>query len=62
MSANGALSCRNFRKCGCPGAYDRATHWFTVDVLDAAGEVVARVRKHLYVRPKIAACSPERVR
>lgn len=30
----------------------RATHWFTVDVLDTAGEVVARARKHLYVRPK----------
>lgn len=37
----------------------RATHWFTVDVLDAAGEVVARVRKHLYVRPKAATRSPD---
>jgi len=37
----------------------RATHWFTVDVLDTQGEVVARVRKHLYVRAKAAVGSPE---
>lgn len=39
----------------------RATHWFTVEVLDDDGGIVARVRKHLYVRPKIAAGSPDRV-
>ena len=27
-------------------------HWFTTDVLDAAGEPVARVRKQIYVRRK----------
>lgn len=30
-------------------------HWFDVDVTDAQGEVVARVRKQLYVRLKPAA-------
>lgn len=30
----------------------RATHWFAVDVCDAADEVVARVRKEIYVRRK----------
>ena len=29
-------------------------HWFETDVLDASGEVVARVRKQLYVRRKRA--------
>lgn len=27
-------------------------HWFTTDVLDASGELVARVRKQIYVRRK----------
>ena len=27
-------------------------HWFTTDVLDASGELVARVRKQVYVRRK----------
>ena len=27
-------------------------HWFTTDVLDEAGELVARVRKQLYIRRK----------
>src|SRR5690606_38240648 len=27
-------------------------HWFTTDVLDEAGEPVARVRKQLYIRRK----------
>ena len=33
---------------------DGAKHlrWFETDVVDAAGEVVARVRKQLYVRRK----------
>lgn len=30
----------------------RATHWFAVDVCDASDEVVARVRKEVYVRRK----------
>lgn len=30
----------------------RHLHWFTTDILDAGGEVVARVRKQLYVRRK----------
>jgi hypothetical protein len=29
-------------------------HWFETDVVDASGEVVARVRKQLYVRRKRA--------
>lgn len=32
-------------------------HWFELDVVDADGEVVARVRKQLYVRLKPAARS-----
>jgi acyl-coenzyme A thioesterase PaaI-like protein len=31
---------------------DKHLHWFPVDVVDADGEVVARVRKQLYVRRK----------
>ncbi|QNP40219.1 DUF4442 domain-containing protein [Lysobacter solisilvae (ex Woo and Kim 2020)] len=31
---------------------DKHLHWFETDVVDAAGEVVARVRKQLYVRRK----------
>ena len=27
-------------------------HWFETDVIDASGEVVARVRKQVYVRRK----------
>jgi hypothetical protein len=27
-------------------------HWFEMDVTDAAGDVVARVRKQVYVRRK----------
>ncbi len=31
---------------------DKVLQWFATDVLDAAGDVVARVRKQLYVRRK----------
>ena len=31
---------------------DKTLHWFDTDVIDADGEVVARVRKQLYVRRK----------
>ena len=31
---------------------EKVLHWFDVDVTDAAGEVVARVRKQVYVRQK----------
>jgi acyl-coenzyme A thioesterase PaaI-like protein len=31
---------------------DKYLHWFRTDVVDAAGEVVARVRKQVYVRRK----------
>jgi acyl-coenzyme A thioesterase PaaI-like protein len=31
---------------------ERHLHWFETDVVDAGGEVVARVRKQLYVRRK----------
>lgn len=31
---------------------DKYLHWFPVDILDAQGEVVAKVRKQLYVRRK----------
>ena len=27
-------------------------HWFETDIVDAAGDVVARVRKQVYVRRK----------
>lgn len=37
----------------------RATHWFEVKVLDAQDDVVARVRKQLYVRPKAATRAPD---
>ena len=31
---------------------DKVLHWFEVDVVDASGETVAKVRKQLYVRLK----------
>ena len=31
---------------------DKVLQWFATDVLDAAGEVVARVRKQIYIRLK----------
>lgn len=31
---------------------EKYLHWFSTDVLDAQGEVVARIRKQLYVRRK----------
>lgn len=31
---------------------DKTLHWFDTEVIDAGGEVVARVRKQLYVRRK----------
>ena len=31
---------------------DKVLHWFETDVRDAAGDVVARVRKQVYVRRK----------
>ena len=31
---------------------DKVLHWFDTDIVDAAGEVVARVRKQVYVRRK----------
>ena len=31
---------------------DKALHWFETDVIDAAGDVVARMRKQLYIRRK----------
>ena len=34
------------------GDGSRYLHWFTTDIVDAGGEVVARVRKQLYVRRK----------
>ena len=34
------------------GRERRVLHWFEVDVLDSEGEVVARVRKQLYLRRK----------
>ncbi|MCG6117362.1 MAG: DUF4442 domain-containing protein [Aquimonas sp.] len=34
------------------GRERRVLHWFEVDVVDAEGEVVARVRKQLYIRRK----------
>ncbi|MBP6215895.1 MAG: DUF4442 domain-containing protein [Luteimonas sp.] len=30
----------------------KVLHWFDTDIVDAAGEVVARVRKQVYVRRK----------
>lgn len=33
---------------------DKALRWFDTDIVDATGEVVARVRKQLYVRRKRA--------
>lgn len=33
-------------------AGDKVLHWFVTDVTDASGEVVARVRKQIYVRRK----------
>lgn len=35
-------------------ALGKATTWFHVDILDVAGEVVASVRKQVYVRAKVA--------
>ncbi len=37
---------------------DKYLHWFQNDVLDASGEVVARVRKQVYVRLKPDARKP----
>lgn len=34
------------------GRERRVLHWFEVDVVDTEGEVVARVRKQLYIRRK----------
>jgi acyl-coenzyme A thioesterase PaaI-like protein len=34
---------------------EKSLHWFDTEVSDAAGEVVARVRKRLYVRKKMPA-------
>ncbi|NZA28079.1 DUF4442 domain-containing protein [Luteimonas sp. SJ-92] len=31
---------------------DKYLHWFATDIVDAAGEVVARLRKQIYVRRK----------
>jgi len=31
---------------------ERYLHWFETDIVDAGGEVVARVRKQVYVRRK----------
>lgn len=31
---------------------DKVLHWFDTDILDASGDVVARVRKQVYVRRK----------
>lgn len=31
---------------------NKVLHWFEMDVTDAAGDVVARVRKQVYVRRK----------
>lgn len=38
---------------------DKYLHWFENDVLDASGEVVARVRKQVYVRLKPDARKPD---
>ena len=38
---------------------DKYLHWFENDVLDAQGEVVARVRKQVYVRLKPEARKPD---
>ena len=38
---------------------DKYLHWFENDVLDADGEVVARVRKQVYVRLKPDARKPD---
>lgn len=38
---------------------ERHLRWFEVDVTTAAGEVVARVRKQLYVRRKRPAAAPD---
>ncbi|WP_066097259.1 DUF4442 domain-containing protein [Xanthomonas massiliensis] len=37
---------------------EKYLHWFTNEVVDAAGEVVARVRKQVYVRLKPRARTP----
>ena len=39
-----------FRAATADGA--KHLHWFETDVVDSAGEVVARVRKQLYIRRK----------
>jgi len=31
---------------------DKVLHWFETDIVDASGDVVARVRKQVYVRRK----------
>lgn len=38
---------------------DKVLHWFAVDIRDAAGDVVARVRKQVYVRRKREAPAAE---
>ncbi|ALN64023.1 translation elongation factor P [Lysobacter antibioticus] len=39
---------------------DKYLHWFDTDVVDASGEVVAKIRKQLYVRRKRDKRSPDR--
>ncbi len=34
---------------------ERVLHWFECDIVDAAGAVVARTRKQVYIRRKVAA-------
>jgi len=37
----------------------KALHWFATDVIDADGDVVARMRKQLYIRRKPGRTSPD---
>ena len=39
---------------------ERCLHWFDTDIVDGEGEVVARVRKQLYVRRKRGRAPPDR--
>ncbi|MEI2826298.1 MAG: hypothetical protein V9F04_07730 [Dermatophilaceae bacterium] len=33
---------------------ERVLHWFECDIVDAGGAVVARTRKQVYIRRKVA--------